>query len=69
MMLEPSIGAIFNGIVTGASEKGTYIRIFEPPVEGKIVRGFERLDVGDRTRVRLVSVDVPRGFIDFVAVK
>ena len=69
MLLEPSIGAIFNGIVTGASDKGTFIRILNPPVEGKIVRGSENLDVGDRTRARLVSVDVPRGYIDFVAVK
>lgn len=69
LLLSNQTGHIFNGIITGASDKGTFIRIFDPPVEGKVVRGFEHLDVGDRTRVRLVSVDVPRGYIDFIAIK
>jgi exoribonuclease-2 len=53
--------------VTGASEKGTWVRISGPPAEGKVVRGFEGLDVGDRVRVKLVHTDVARGFIDFAA--
>jgi len=54
--------------VTGASEKGTWVRISQPPVEGKVVRGFEGLDVGDRVRVELAGTNVERGFIDFVRV-
>ena len=49
----------------GASEKGTWVRLFHPPVEGKVIRGFEGLDVGDRARVELIGTDVERGFIDF----
>jgi exoribonuclease-2 len=65
MILEPRIGHHFDGIITGASEKGTWVRILEPPVEGRVVRGFQGLDVGDRVRVELVSTDVERGYIDF----
>jgi VacB/RNase II family 3'-5' exoribonuclease len=66
LLLESRIGQRFDGIVTGASEKGTWVRIFHPPVEGKLVHGFERLDVGDRVHVELISTDVEQGFIDFV---
>jgi exoribonuclease II len=66
LLLETRIGERFDGIVTGASEKGTWVRIFRPPVEGKVVRGAEGLEVGNKTRVKLVSTDVERGFIDFV---
>jgi len=51
--------------VTGASEKGTWVRLFHPPVEGKLIQGFEALGVGDRVRVELIGTDVERGFIDF----
>jgi exoribonuclease-2 len=54
--------------VTGASEKGTWARIFRPPVEGKVVRGSEGLEIGDKVSVKLVSTDVERGYIDFVRV-
>ncbi len=49
----------------GASEKGTWVRLFHTPVEGKVMRGFEGLDAGDRVRVELMGTDVERGFIDF----
>lgn len=65
LLLESQIGQEFDGIVTGASQKGTWVRIFRPPVEGKLMRGFEGLDVGNRVRVRLVHTDARRGFIDF----
>jgi VacB/RNase II family 3'-5' exoribonuclease len=65
LLLESSIGQRFDAIVTGASEKGTWVRLFHPPVEGKLIRGFEGLDVGDRVRVQLIGTDVERGFIDF----
>jgi VacB/RNase II family 3'-5' exoribonuclease len=66
LLLARRIGERFDAIVTGASDKGTWVRIFLPPVEGKVVRGFEGLDVGDRLRVELAHTDVERGFIDFV---
>lgn len=66
LVIEPRIGETFDAIVTGASEKGTWVRTLRPPVEGRLERGFEGLDVADRVRVRLVHVDVERGFIDFV---
>src|SRR5207248_480050 len=65
-ILEPRIGQRFDGIVTGASEKGTWVRVFHPPVEGKIVHGGHGVDVGDKVNVKLVDVNVERGFIDFV---
>ncbi len=65
LLLAPRIGERFDAIVTGASAKGTWVRISRPPVEGKVVRGFEGLDVGSRVRVELLRVDVERGFIDF----
>jgi len=65
LLLASRIGQRFDGLVTGASEKGTWVRIFRPPVEGKVVRGAERLDVGDRVRVTLVATNVERGYIDF----
>jgi VacB/RNase II family 3'-5' exoribonuclease len=66
LLLESKIGQRFEGIVTGASEKGTWVRIFHPPVEGKLVHGFDGLDVGDRVMVELISTNMERGFIDFV---
>jgi exoribonuclease-2 len=67
LLLEDRIGDTFDAVVTGASEKGTWVRTCRRPlVEGRLERGFEGLDVGDRLRVRLVSTDVERGFIDFV---
>jgi exoribonuclease-2 len=60
------VGERFDGVVTGASEKGTWVRVFHPPVEGKVVHGEAGLDVGDKVRVKLIGTDVERGFIDFV---
>lgn len=65
LLLKSRIGEQFNSIATGASEKGTWVRLLEVPVEGKLVLGFEGVDVGDRIRVQLVSVNVEQGFIDF----
>jgi len=67
LLLAPRIGARFWAIVTGASDKGTWVRIASPVVEGMVVRGAAGLDVGDRVQVELVSTDVERGFIDFAA--
>lgn len=68
LLLRRQIGQQFEGIVTGASSKGTWVRVFRPPVEGKLVKGEAGLDVGDRIRVKLVNVDVDRGYIDFVRI-
>jgi len=65
LLLESRIGDQFNSLVTGASAKGTWVRLLEIPVEGKLVHGFDGVDVGDRIRVQLISVDVNNGFIDF----
>jgi len=67
-MLRDRIGERFDGIVTGAGPKGTWARVFHPPVEGKIVHGFDGLDIGQRVRVKLIDVNVEAGFIDFVRV-
>jgi exoribonuclease-2 len=68
LLFEGRVGQRFPGIVTGASEKGTWVRVLAPPVEGKLQRGWEGLDVGDRLQVQLLSTDVERGFIDFARV-
>ena len=65
LLLESRIGEQFDSMVTGASEKGTWVRLLTIPVEGKLVQGFEGLDVGHRLRVQLISVDVGQGYIDF----
>jgi exoribonuclease-2 len=65
LLLESKIGQQFDSIVTGASEKGTWVRLLTIPVEGKLVQGFEGMDVGERIHVKLISVDVQQGFIDF----
>ena len=69
LLFKNRIGEQFDCIVTGASDKGTWVRILHPPVEGKLVSGFENMDVGDRIRVQLAHTDVERGFIDFRKVK
>ncbi|MBS0613871.1 MAG: RNB domain-containing ribonuclease, partial [Proteobacteria bacterium] len=65
MLLASRIGESFDGIVTGASDKGTWVRIERPAVEGRLTHGFEGADVGDHIRVRLLHTNAERGFIDF----
>jgi ribonuclease R len=65
LVLESRIGEQFDAIVTGAADKGTWARLLTIPVEGRVVRGFEGVDVGDRIHVQLIAVDVERGYIDF----
>ncbi len=65
LLLEARIGERFEALVTGAAPKGTWVRLLHPPLEGRLVQGFEGVDVGDRIRVELVQTDVDRGFIDF----
>ena len=67
-MLENSIGRTYNAIVTGASDKGTYVRLLTPPAEGRVVKGEQGLNVGQKVRVRLLKTDPYNGFIDFECV-
>ena len=62
------IGEVFPGVVTGASEKGVYVRVIQPPFEGRVVQGSDGLDVGDRVSVKLIHTDPARAFIDFAKV-
>jgi len=63
--LRDRIGQTFDALVTGASEKGTYVRIHKPAVEGRVMHGFHGMDVGDKVRVKLIGADPENGFIDF----
>jgi len=65
LLLSRRIGQKFDAFVTGASSKGTWVRIARPAAEGKVVRGFHGLEVGDHIRVELLDVDFERGFVDF----
>ena len=64
MLLESRIGDTFDGVVTGESKGNTWVRVFDPPAEGKLLPSRE-VDVGDKVRARLVATNVERGFIDF----
>jgi exoribonuclease-2 len=68
LVLESRIGQYFDGVVTGASPQGVWVRVFSPPAEGKVVTTSAGLGVGDKIRVKLISTNVERGFIDFVPV-
>ncbi len=65
LLLESRLGEHFDAIVTGASEKGTWVRLLSVPVEGKVIQGFEGMDVGEQVRVQLLDTNFERGFIDF----
>jgi VacB/RNase II family 3'-5' exoribonuclease len=68
-VLKPRIGEEFDALITGASEKGSWVRLFNPPIEGKLVRNPDKLDVGQKVRVKLVQTEIEPGFIDFKLVK
>ena len=65
LLLPSKIGEEFRAIVTGAASKGTWVRLLDVPVEGKLVSRYEHVDVEHRIRVQLESVEVERGYIDF----
>lgn len=67
-MLSAHVGETFDAVVTGAKPTGTYARLLRPPADGRVVKGYKGLDVGDRVRVRLLSTNPDRGFIDFARV-
>jgi len=68
MLLESRIGEQFDAIITGAADKGTWVRLVHPPIEGRLESGFEGMDVGQGLRVQLVRTNVERGYIDFTRV-
>jgi exoribonuclease-2 len=63
--MQNRIGAMFDAVVTGVTSHGTFVRIFQPQVEGLLAQGQQGLDVGDKLRVKLIRTDVQHGFIDF----
>ena len=65
LLLAGKIGQVFDAIATGAADKGTWVRILQPPTEGRLVQGTQGLKVGNHVRVKLIHTDVQRGFIDF----
>lgn len=65
ILLETRIGETFDGVVSGVSEAGIWARIVTPPVEGKLLPTNRHLEMGTPVHVRLESVDIPKGFIDF----
>jgi VacB/RNase II family 3'-5' exoribonuclease len=69
LLLQSRVHERFDGIVTGASAKGTWVRIDHPAAEGRVMRGYKGFDVGDRVTVELVDTDVERGFVDFAGVR
>jgi exoribonuclease-2 len=64
-LLANQIGQVFDGIITGVSAKGTFVRLEKFPAEGMVVRNARGVDVGDKVRVKLVGTDAYRGFVDF----
>ena len=63
--MQSRIGQRFAAVVTGVTSSGTFVRVFNPPVEGMLCQGYEGVDVGDRLQVTLTGADPVRGFIDF----
>jgi len=63
--MQHRIGEVFDALVTGATDSGTFVRVQQPHIEGMLVQGEQGLDVGDKLRVKLIRTDVQRGYIDF----
>lgn len=69
LLLTSHIGETYEGIITGSAPKGTWVRIYQPPIEGKVIHKHKDIDVGDKVTVRLLAADVKSGFIDFSLVE
>lgn len=65
MLLSSRIVDRFDAVCTGAADKGTWVRIFQPPVEGRLLYGYENVDGGHRLKVQLFRTDVAKGYIEF----
>jgi VacB/RNase II family 3'-5' exoribonuclease len=68
LFLSAHIGESYDAIVTGAAEKGIFVRLLSPPAEGRVIQGEQGLDVGQKIRVKLLATDARKGFIDFARV-
>lgn len=69
LYLKDSVGSSYDAFVTGAAERGTWVRLTGTAIEGKLIKGYEGVDVGDKIRVQLMAVDVEKGYLDFVRIK
>jgi hypothetical protein len=65
LLLSSRIGDLFDAICTDAADKGTWVRIFQAPIEGRLLDGVEGVDVGDRLKVQLIRTHVEKGYLDF----
>jgi exoribonuclease-2 len=59
------VGQSFPAVVTGVTPKGVFVRVQNPPIEGRLMRGEAGVDTGDRIQVTLIGTNPERGFIDF----
>ncbi|MFO0648291.1 MAG: RNB domain-containing ribonuclease [Polyangiales bacterium] len=69
LFLSDRVGQRFEAVVSGVTARGTWVRLFRPAVEGKLVAKAEGLDVGEHLTVRLEAADVARGHLDFSRVE
>jgi exoribonuclease-2 len=67
LLLAGRVGERFDAVVTGVKSTGTFVRLLDPPAEGRVVAGEAGLDVGDHLRARLLAADPERGFLDFAS--
>jgi RecJ-like exonuclease len=63
--LQHSLGQVFDAIVTGVSDHGTFVRALQPHVEGLLAQGQQGVAVGDKIRVKLIRTDPQKGYLDF----
>ncbi len=63
--MRSKVGQTFDAIVTGVNHYGSFVRVLNPHMEGKLVRGGDGVDVGDRIEATLIHTDPVHGFIDF----
>lgn len=63
--MQNRIGEVFDAVITGVTDHGTFVRVLQPQVEGLLAQGSQGLDVGDRIRAKLIRTDPHKGYIDF----
>ena len=66
LFLEPYIGKDFDGVITGITPNYGWVRIFNPPAEGMLLKLPRDAAIGNKLRVKLVSTDVELGHINFM---
>lgn len=63
--LRDRVGESFDAVVSGTTQKATWIVAEPGNIEGRLVRGRRGVSTGDAVRVVLLAADPVRGFIDF----